>query len=78
MVHALRAQVKNGRLVLDEPVDLPEGTTVDLVPADESDNLDDAERTRLHEALATSRAELARGEGVPLAGVIRELRAARR
>ena len=77
MVHALRAQVKNGRLCLDEPIDLPEGTMVDLLPAD-SDDLDDAERARLHAAIATSRTELARGEGIPLADVIRDLRNARR
>lgn len=78
MVHALRAQVKNGGLCLDEPIDLPDGTMVDLVLADESDNLDEAERARLHEAIATSRAEFARGEGVPLGDVIRDLRTARR
>jgi antitoxin (DNA-binding transcriptional repressor) of toxin-antitoxin stability system len=32
MAHALRATVKAGHLVIDEPVDLPEGTVVDLVP----------------------------------------------
>ena len=28
----LKARVKNGRLVLDEPTDLPEGDVVELVP----------------------------------------------
>ena len=28
----LKAHVKNGRLVLDEPTDLPEGEEVELVP----------------------------------------------
>jgi len=32
---ALIAVVKNGRLVLDAPTGLPEGTTIELVPADE-------------------------------------------
>jgi antitoxin (DNA-binding transcriptional repressor) of toxin-antitoxin stability system len=32
MAHALRATVRAGHLVVDEPVDLPEGTVVDLVP----------------------------------------------
>lgn len=77
MVHALRAQVRNGRLCLDEPVDLPEGTLVDLVPAGDSDDLDDAERARLHAAIATSRAELTRGEGVLLSDVVRDLRSRR-
>jgi len=31
----LKARVKNGRLVLDEPTDLPEGDEVALVPLDE-------------------------------------------
>jgi hypothetical protein len=31
----LKAHVKNGRLVLDEPTDLPEGDEIDLVPLDE-------------------------------------------
>jgi hypothetical protein len=30
----LKARVKNGRLVLDEPTDLPEGDEVPLVPLD--------------------------------------------
>ena len=32
MAHALRATVRAGHLVVDEPVDLPEGTVVDVVP----------------------------------------------
>jgi hypothetical protein len=40
----LRALVKNGHLVLDEPTSLPEGTVLDLVVDDEGDNLDDEER----------------------------------
>ena len=31
----LKAHVKNGRLVLDEPTDLPEGEEIELVPLDE-------------------------------------------
>jgi hypothetical protein len=36
----VRARVKNGRLVVDEPTDLPEGTEVELAPVD--DDLGDA------------------------------------
>jgi hypothetical protein len=32
MAHALRATVRAGQLEVDEPLDLPEGTVVDLVP----------------------------------------------
>jgi hypothetical protein len=49
-----QAIVKNGRLVLDAPTDLPEGEVVDLVPADAllDDQLDDAELERELEAAA--------------------------
>jgi hypothetical protein len=77
MVHALRARVKNGRLVLDEPIDLPEGTVVELLPADVSDELDEEDRSRLLAAIAASCAELDRGEGIPADEVLREVRAIR-
>jgi hypothetical protein len=50
----LRAHVENGRLVLDEPTTLPEGTIVDLVADDEGDDLTDDERKALHDALSAS------------------------
>jgi len=40
----LKAKVRGGRLVLDEPTDLPEGSEVDLVPVDAGDDLEDEER----------------------------------
>ena len=46
----LRAQVRDGRLVLDVPLDLPEGTEVDLVPVAD-DELDEEDRRRLHAAI---------------------------
>jgi antitoxin (DNA-binding transcriptional repressor) of toxin-antitoxin stability system len=39
MAHALRATVRAGHLVVDEPVDLPEGTVVVLVPFPQTANL---------------------------------------
>jgi hypothetical protein len=55
-MRALKAQVRGGRLVLDEPTELPEGQEVELVPLDEVlangwDNLDDEDRERLHRSL---------------------------
>ncbi len=55
-MRALKAQVKSGRLVLDEPTELPEGEVVELVPLDEvlasgGDYLDDEERERLHRSI---------------------------
>jgi hypothetical protein len=45
-----RARVKNGRLVLDEPTNLPEGAEVTVILAD-ADDLDDEERAELHRAI---------------------------
>jgi len=47
----MHALVKNGRLTLDEPTDLPEGTVVPLEIADGWDDLDDDERAALHAAI---------------------------
>ena len=44
-----KAQVRNGRLVLDEPTDLPEGAEVDVVVFD--DELTAEERAELHASL---------------------------
>ena len=40
MSNSLRARVRGGRLVLDEPSSLPEGTEVELIPADDIDELE--------------------------------------
>ena len=48
---AVKALVKNGRLILDEPTDLPEGTVVPLEIADDWDDLDEEERAALHESI---------------------------
>ena len=57
------AHVKNGRLTLDEPTDLPEGSTVPLEIADDWDDLDDEERAAMHREIAASIAE--RKAGTP-------------
>ena len=69
--------MSNGRLVLDEPTDLPEGTVVELVPAIEVDDLDDAERERLHAAIRRGLEQGRRGESRPVDDVLAELRARR-
>ena len=68
----LRARVKNGRLLLDEPTELPDGTEVNLAVLD--DDLDDEDRARLHAALEASEEEFKAGKGIPAAEVIAELR----
>jgi hypothetical protein len=76
----LRAHVKNGRLVLDEPTELPEGEVVELVPLDEvlangGDYLDDEERARLHQSIERGLEDVKAGRTVDARQVIEELRA---
>ena len=72
-MQALKALVRNGRLVLDAPTDLPEGSTVPLEIADDWDDLDDAERERLHQALDQAIASARAGHTVDGDEVIRRL-----
>jgi len=68
----LRAKVRGGRLQLDEPVDLPEGSEVDLISVDD-DDLDDEDRARLHAALDRAEAQVANGRAIPAEEVFRRL-----
>ncbi len=74
-MRALKAHVRGGRLVLDEPTELPEGEVVELVPLDEvlasgGDYLDDEERERLHESLRESIRQMKAGQTVDAATVV--------
>lgn len=73
MSMTVRARVKNGRLTLDEPTDLPAGAEVELIAVTD-DDLDDEDRARLHSALAGSEEEFRAGKGIPAAQVIADLR----
>ncbi len=70
----LKARVKAGRLVVDEPTDLPEGTEVELLPLDPGDWLDDQARAALHRALADSDADVEAGRLIDADVVRRQLR----
>src|SRR6202521_4662073 len=70
----LRARVEKGRLVLDEPTTLPEGTVVDLVVDDEGDDLTEDERRALHEALSASWKSAEAGRLRPASAILDELR----
>jgi hypothetical protein len=74
---SIRARVSKGKLVVDEPTDLPEGTVLDLVVDDEGDDLDDAERQALHQHLDKAMANIKAGKGRPAADVLADLRARR-
>ena len=76
MVQQVKARVKNGRLVLDEPTDLPEGTEVTLsITDDDVDEMTDEERAELRAELQASVAEMKAGKGVDADVVLAELRA---
>lgn len=47
----MRATVRNGRLVMDEPTSMPEGTVLSLIVDDEGDDLDAPERAALGDAI---------------------------
>jgi hypothetical protein len=70
----LKARVKAGRLVVDEPTDLPEGTEVELLPLDPGDWLDETDRAALHKALRDSEEDVKAGRLVDGEMVLRELR----
>lgn len=75
----LKAHVRNGRIVVDEPTNRPEGDVVyvqlvDAVIADDRDDLDDVERAALHRELDASIAEADAGETEDFAQVLTELR----
>lgn len=69
----LHARVKDGRYVIDEPADLPEGSVVELVPID--DAMDAEERAALMASIERGLAQVDRGEGIPAEEALRRLRA---
>ena len=73
-MNGLRARVEKGRLVLDEPATLPDGTVVHLVADDEGDDLTEDERRALHEALSASWASAEAGRSRPASAILDELR----
>ena len=70
----IKARVRQGRLVVDEPTDLPEGTELQLLPLDPGDWLDEEGRAALHEALRESGADVEAGRLVDAEDILRELR----
>ena len=73
----LRAVVHNGRIVLNEPTALPEGTVLNLVLDDEGDNLDDAERALLRAAIREGLIEAEAGDVISAGDFLADLRRSR-
>lgn len=60
--------------MVDEPTGLPEGTVIDLVADDEGDDLTEAEREALHDALSRSWKSAEAGNARPSSDLLRDLR----
>ena len=74
LVTALKAHVVNGRIVVDEPVDLPDGVEVRVYLYDASaDAMGPEERAGLERALARSIAQADAGELIDTDEVLAEL-----
>ena len=73
----IKARVVGGRLIVDEPTELPEGTELELLPLDPGDRLDDTARAALHNALRESDADVAAGRMVEADQILRQLRSSR-
>lgn len=71
---AIRAHAENGRVVLDEPLNVPDGTPLNIVPVNDGDDLDDAERAELHAALDEAEDDVAAGRVVTVDEVWARLR----
>jgi hypothetical protein len=73
-VHALKAHVVKGKIVVDESVDLPDGAELHLYlhdPAD--DSLDDEERAELHRSIERGIAQADAGDLIDADEVLAEL-----
>ena len=74
-MQALKVQVKNGRLVVDEPTDLPEGAEVEVVVID--DKLTTEERAELHESLDRALDDSEAGRSMDAGEYLKQYRAGR-
>jgi len=71
----VKAVVRNGRLIVDEPTELPEGTELELVPVD--DDFDAEERAKLLAAIDDGIEDFERGDHVDGFELLATLRAKR-
>jgi hypothetical protein len=70
----LRGHVESGRIIVDEPMDLPDGTEVEIAVADD-DDMTPEERAELDASIDRGLEQAARGEGIPAEEMLRRLRA---
>ena len=73
----VKARVLKGRLVLDEPTDLPEGEEIELVPLEDvrfGDRLSAEDRAQLHESLRKGIEQVKAGDTVDGEKALAEIR----
>jgi len=76
-MRALKAHVKDGKFVVDEPANMPEGAEVELVLVTDEYEMTPEERAELDAMIEESEAEFARGESVSLEQLWETLRSIR-
>ena len=74
-MQALKVRVKNGRLVMDEPTDLPDGAEVEVVVID--DKLTPEERAELHDSLDRALDDSDAGRSIDARDYLKQYRARR-
>jgi len=62
-MRVLKAHVEGGRLVANDPTDLPEGTETEIIAFDDED-FEPEERARLLQAIEAGAESIERGESV--------------
>lgn len=79
-MQAFKAQVKGGQVVLAQPINLPDGTELYLLPTNENvllmadDGLTDAERAEVSAMIDESLDDEEAGRVVPFSDVLAKLR----
>lgn len=75
-MQALKTQVKNGRVIVDEPTDLPDGAEVEVLVIG-GDELTADERAELHASLDRALDDSEAGRGVDAWEYLKQYRARR-
>ncbi|HEY4175763.1 MAG TPA: hypothetical protein VGM90_02975 [Kofleriaceae bacterium] len=74
-MHAVRLRVRNGRVTLDHPTDLPDGAEVEVVII--GDHLSPEERAELHASLDQAQSDADAGRSIDAADYLKQYRARR-
>jgi hypothetical protein len=74
-VQALKVQVKDGRLKIDEPTELPDGAEIEVIVID--DELDAEMRAELHASLDRALDDSDAGHGMDAGELLAQYRARR-